>query len=67
MKKLALLGLAFALNVFSPLGDAIAKPEYCYDALAQCNARCEEIYSALNPGRYGCYAGCSIGWALCGV
>lgn len=65
-KKLFLAGTVLLLNAFSPLGEALAKPEYCTKALAGCNKECEETFSSFNPGRYGCYAGCEIGWALCG-
>ena len=65
-KKLLLAAMVLALNAFSPLGEALAKPAYCTAALKACNAQCEDTFSAFNVlGRMGCYAGCEIGWALC--
>ncbi len=64
-RKVGLLALAFSLNAFSPLGDAVAKPYSCVEAYNRCLDRCNELYD--EPlGLSGCYLGCSIGYWLCG-
>jgi len=64
-KTLAFIFIFVSLLVSSPFDNAHAKQLSCYGYLGGCNNACEDIYSWMNPGRYGCYAGCSIGWALC--
>jgi hypothetical protein len=66
MKKTLAFTVALAtLVVLSPINKAYAKKATCNTALGGCNGQCEQIYSAENPGRYGCYAGCEIGWLFC--
>jgi len=64
-KTLSFIFILVTLLSLSPIDNAYAKKQSCYQYLAGCNNRCEDIFSAYNPGRYGCYAGCEIAWALC--
>jgi hypothetical protein len=64
-KALAFLLVLASLLAFSPIDEAYAKKQSCNAALGGCNKECENMYSSFNPGRLGCYAGCSIGWAFC--
>jgi hypothetical protein len=66
MKKIIALFLVMVtLIAFTPINNAYAKKASCNAALGGCNSQCENIFSAENPGRYGCYAGCEIGWLFC--
>jgi len=64
MKRIALyLTLSLALGVASPGKDILAKPLYCGDALTRCLDACDHGFTLF---RYGCSAGCGIGYLACG-
>ena len=66
MKKvLAVVLVMITLIAFTPVNSAYAKNASCNVALGGCNGQCGQIFSAENPGLYGCYAGCEIGWLFC--
>ena len=63
-KKLAFFAIVLALSVLSPFASALAKPTYCYDALASCVGDCNQIFSW--PFNQACAGGCGIGFLGCG-
>jgi hypothetical protein len=64
-KTLIFLLVLITLITITPINEAFAKKASCNAALGGCNGQCEKIFSAENPGRFGCYAGCEIGWLFC--
>ena len=64
MKRIAFsLMLSLILTVPGPAGTAQAKPLYCGDALRNCLEACDHSNALI---RYGCSAGCGIGYLACG-
>ena len=63
-KRLVFFSILLVLNVLSPFASALARPTYCYDALASCVGDCNQIFSW--PFNQACAGGCGIGFLGCG-